>query len=92
MWRDIKDCLVEVILPIVISIMMIILLAAIIIVPVGYFSAKHEAQLYNQKFGTHYTVSEFFWAGDTIKEFLNQGKQTTQNIKIEGSIPVIIAE
>ena len=89
MW---KDFFVELIFPVVISILFLIFLAAIILVPLEYFSAKNEASLYNQKFGTHYTVSQFFWAGDTIKEFLNQGKQTVQNIKIEGGIPVRCSE
>jgi transcriptional regulator of met regulon len=35
-------------------------------------------------------MCKFFWAGETIKEFLNQGKQSTQNININGSIPVKI--
>ena len=82
----------EVIFLVVFCVLFIIFLAAIILVPLEYFSAKNEASLYNQKFGTHYTVSQFFWAGDTIKEFLNQGKQTVQNIKIEGGIPVRCSE
>ena len=92
MFEDWKCFLVEVIFPVAIFFLPFTLLYAIAVIPPQFFLAKTESQLYNQKFGTHYTVSQFFWAGDTIKEFLNQGKQTVQNIKIEGSIPVRISE
>ena len=91
MREDIKDFLFTIMLLVAMGIVIIILSYAIIM-PLWYFSAKNEAPLYNQKFGTHYTVSQFFWAGDTIKEFLNRGKQTVQNIKIEGGIPVRCSE
>jgi hypothetical protein len=51
-----------------------------------------ETKLYNENFGKHYTVWDFIWAGDTIKEFLNGGKQTTNNLNINGTIPVRIEQ
>ena len=91
MWEDIKGFLFTMMM-VMMLVVAIAIMSSAIVCPLWYFTAKYEAQLYNQKFGTHYTVSEFFWAGDTIKEFLNQGKQTVQNIKIEGGIPVRCSE
>lgn len=56
----------------------------------GWRSAEVESNLYNQKYGTSYTQREFFWGGETIKSFLNGGEQTTQNIRIDGALPVVI--
>jgi hypothetical protein len=86
MWNDFCDMLI----PILVMILGIAFTIVIVIVPIFYFGAKQECVLYNQKFGTTYTVWQFFWAGDTIKSFINQGEQKVQNIKIEGAIPVEI--
>lgn len=72
----------NVVIPLIIVAMVIIVFFAC------WFSSSREASLYNGKFGTQYTTSDFFWAGDTVKEFINQGKQSTQNININGTIPV----
>jgi hypothetical protein len=58
----------------------------------AYFSCQREARLYNQRFNKNYTTWDFFWAGETIKSFLNEGKQETQNINIKGAIPVKISQ
>jgi len=55
------------------------------------FKASTEALLYNEKYGKHYTTWQFVTAGDTIKSFLEGGQQSTQNININGAIPVKIA-
>ena len=47
---------------------------------ISYKTAVYESQLYNERFGTHYSVSQFFWAGDTIKSYLNTGEQKTFNV------------
>ena len=57
---------------------------------VCYPASITEARLYNEKYATNYTSWDFFWAGESIRSFLNEGRQTTQNIKIEGSVPVTI--
>lgn len=46
-------------------------------------TSKNDALLYNQKFGTTYTASQFFWSGDTIKSFINEGHNSTLNLKIK---------
>lgn len=65
---------------------MIIIVIMIILLPVfmALKSASVEANLYNEKFNKTYSKWDFFWAGDTIKEFLNGGKQSTHNINIKG--------
>ena len=44
--------------------------------------AKITASLYNKKFNTNYTSWEFFCSGSTIKDYLNEGKQSTYNVKL----------
>ena len=46
-----------------------------------WVGAKVESGVYNEQFGTHYTTKQFFWAGDTIKSYLQEGKQRVINIK-----------
>ena len=75
---------------VVVIIATIVFCVSAICAPFAYVTSKHEALLYNQKFGTSYTTSQFFWAGDTIKNFLNEGKQETQHIEIKGSVPVTV--
>jgi len=81
-----RDLFEMIVIPAFSLVIVIFLLAA----PIAWFSAKNEAILYNQKFNTKYTTSQFFWAGETIKSFLNEGKQTTQNINFNGMIPLKI--
>jgi hypothetical protein len=49
----------------------------------GLPMAISDCKLYNDKFGTHYTTGQFFWSGETIKSFLNQGEQKTYNLNIK---------
>jgi hypothetical protein len=58
----------------------------------SFFGAKVEARLYNQKFNKNYTTWDFIFAGQTIKEFLNGGKQQTNNINLNGAIPIKIEQ
>lgn len=44
--------------------------------------AEVEARLYNTKYGTSYVQRDFFFAGDTIKEYLNKGPQSTLNANV----------
>lgn len=83
--RDFFECIVFPVLGLGI-------VAFLFFAPMFWFSAKNESMLYNQKFNTKYTTSQFFWAGATIKSFLNEGKQTTQNINFNGAIPLKIEE
>lgn len=54
--------------------------------PIGFgiaFSinqAESEAKLYNNTYGTAYTRKDFFFAGNTIKDYLNKGQNTTLNV------------
>ena len=81
-WQDfcyIGQGLIMISIVVVVGISLVIGLAAIIGIPI----AQTECRLYNAQYNTHYTVSEFFWAGDTIKNFLNKGEQKTFNVKME---------
>lgn len=74
-------------------IMIIVIFSVIVLTFVGkFYSSKVEARLYNNKYGTDYTTADFLWSGGTIKEFLQGGKQNTQNINFGGAIPVKIQE
>lgn len=42
-----------------------------------------EARLYNQMYGTNYSGWDFMLAGDTIKDYLNRGKQSTVNVNLD---------
>lgn len=33
----------------------------------GWFAAKHQANIINREYGTHYTQAEVFWASDVIE-------------------------
>jgi len=64
-------------------------LVAIIAIPFVFFISQKnkseiEARMYNEKYGTHYTTHDFFWSGQTIKDYLNGGKQGTYNLNING--------
>jgi hypothetical protein len=86
-----RDFLNEFVIPVLIvcfGFFLLIAFCASVLAPLWWFSAKNEAILYNQRLGTKYTTSQFFWAGETIKSLLNEGKQTTQNLNINGAMPV----
>ena len=90
-----NDFLEDIVFPILIVIFLVSLIMGLVIgeiTPFAWFTAKNEAFLYNKKYNTQYTTSQFFWAGETIKSFLNEGKQTTQNLNINGAIPVSITK
>jgi hypothetical protein len=76
----------------------LIIVPIIIILIVGglilgnWIASGHQAKLLNEKWGTHYTQSECFWAPKTILSFINGGEQKTQNINIKGAIPVQMIE
>jgi hypothetical protein len=62
---------------ILVIIIVISLLIALFVVP-SYFSAKRSALIYNKLNNTHYTTSDFFWAGDQINT-----RSTTTTLKIK---------
>ncbi len=39
-----------------------------VILPLAYQSCKVTAKVVNEEFGTSYTASDIFWAGETIGE------------------------
>ena len=53
-----------------------------------YPRACVEAKIYNERFHTNYNKWDFFWAGKTIREYLNGGQQETKNYNINGAIPI----
>ncbi len=72
MWGWVED--IEPLPQIVAVIAIIIILIAAPITYCGWKCSEQDAILYNEKYGTHYTTKQFFWAGETIKSFLNEGK------------------
>ncbi len=72
----------------------LIWITVVIIIIIGFITLQRtkqsaiEARLYNDKYGTLYTTDDFFWSGETIKSMLTGGIQSTQNLNINGSIPV----
>lgn len=60
----------------------IILIVIFGIIGISLFQAGKEAEVFNMRFGTHYTASHFFWAGDTIKDYCSKGEQKTFNIDL----------
>lgn len=77
MWDDIKD----IIYGIGGGFAVAILLVAIVI-SLCWYSSSRERRLYNVKFETNYTTADFFWTGETIKNYIQQGEQKTHNIKL----------
>ena len=63
-------------------------LILIIAFPIGFgvfrniISSRVESKLYNDKYGTHYTPSDFYWAGHTIKKRFHSQKEETYNLKV----------
>jgi hypothetical protein len=79
----------EYVLPILIALMFFFVITYGLYLRI-YLDNKYQSELYNEKFGTHYTWQQFYFAGDTIKSFLNPGRQSTQNYNINGAIPIKI--
>jgi len=70
-WTDVKFFLGPTIFAVA-----IIMIASI---PV-YIGAGHQAKILNEKYGTEYTTSDMFWAGETIKTVV---VGTQHNIKLD---------
>ena len=49
---------------------------------VKFMTCKTQAKLYNEKYGTNYTTSDFYWAGTTIKRLLHSQKEETYNLNV----------
>lgn len=49
--------------------------------------AEKEAEIYNNTYGTHYKPSDFFFAGNTIKEKIHGGDQKTFNLNAKLAHP-----
>lgn len=45
-----------------------IIVGVILFVVVCYISCKKSAEVINQSLGTHYSTSDYFWAGDTMEK------------------------
>lgn len=63
---------------IIVGILGVAIALLIIIIPCWF-----EANLYNKKLGTKYTTLDFLMAGDSIRDYLESGKQKTLNLKIK---------
>ena len=48
-------------------------------------NAQVESKLYNEKFGTHYSTSDFYWAGATIKNRLHNKSEETFNLNVKAN-------
>jgi len=82
MWRDDLDMISGFGFAVCVASGMLILISCVALPSVfcQYKTAQYESQLYNGKFGTNYSISQFFWAGSTIKDYLNKGEQKTFNV------------
>ena len=67
-------------------------IVGIILVSCAWVASGVNAKIYNDKFGTHYTQAEFFWCQTTIRSFVEGGEQKTQNININGYLPLKVIE
>ena len=70
--------------PIICFIFIAFVVVAMILTPICVFEwigSGVDTKVYNEHFGTNYTQKEFFFRGETIKSFVNEGKQQTINIK-----------
>ena len=47
-----------------------------------WYGCQVEAEIYNQTYNTQYTTAQFFWAGSTIKDYIQPGEQKTFNVNI----------
>lgn len=43
--------------------------------------ANIDSRLFNEKYNTNYTPTDFLWDGDTIRDYLLYGTQKTINIR-----------
>lgn len=67
---------------VLISIFSIFLLTALLFA-FNYKVAESEAKLYNETYNKNYTAKDFFFAGKTIKDYLNKGQNRTLNINAD---------
>lgn len=44
-----------------------------------------ESRLYNERYGTNYTTSDFYWASRTIRGRFHPQKEETYNLKISNT-------
>ena len=58
----------------------------------SYKQAYHGAKVYNEKYGTSYSVSDFFWAKQDIVDRIHGGIQETKNYNINGAIPIKVVK
>jgi len=62
----------------------VIIILSFVMMPIGtVFQAATEAKIYNQKYNTHYTATDFLFAKDTILNYTEDGKKQTLNVKIK---------
>jgi hypothetical protein len=58
----------------------------------NWIASGRQCRLYNEKFGTNYQQADCFFCQNTIQSFLNGGEQKTQNINLNGAIPIKVVE
>ena len=54
-----------------------------VIVAISWQKSVHDAVVMNNFYKTNYSTSDFFWAGDTIKDYLTKGQNSKLNIEAE---------
>jgi len=65
------DDLIDFLYVSVLALLIIVLIFFVVGVPIlSWHSAKKEAEIINQKFGTHYTTKDMLLAGDTIEKVI----------------------
>ena len=76
-----SDWLMDIVFPLFFGVIVLAVLCVIVLLPlICWWSSEIEAKMWNQKYGTTYSAKDFFFAGDSIKNYFNSGEQKTLNI------------
>lgn len=63
--------------------LLVIVFPVTVVTVFSYKQAESESKLYNETYGKSYTAADFFFAGQTIKDYLNKGQNTTVNLNAD---------
>lgn len=60
----------------------VVVVIASIIIGIEWIGVGYQVKVVNEAYGTNYTQAEYFWTGNTIKNYLSKrGKIQTVNIE-----------
>lgn len=67
---------------IILALSFIAIISTILLSLCAYIGSGKQAKIYNDRYNTNYTASDFFWASEQIN-------QSTNTIKLEQDLPCI---